>query len=210
METICFITDRLNKIKVKPNLELALWFYKKHILETNAEVEPLLTKYEFPLSGGAGGIPTWKWELFAAILVGDTKKKGYGIDLTGHEVKTYQWKRPPEYQYHKNSWEDKLGQDKGAKHVCIWYKDSPSNLEVYLTNGNDVDSVFESWRPKIYAAYEGEITKDRCRMHLPKNSILNKGKRILELLDGCIASKDETFFFKQKISKHAETEIPND
>ena len=199
METICFVTDRFNKSKVKPNLPLAFWFYKKHILEANAELDPLLRKYKFDSS-----IPAWKWELFVGILVGDVKKKGNGIDLTEHEVKAYQWKKSPEYQYHKNSWEDKLQEDKDAKHVCVWYKDTPDNIDVYLLHGNEVGPVFESWRPKIHEAYEGENTRDRCRMRLPKDSIMSKGRRILKIRNRKIIEKDLEFF--RKTPTHDETE----
>lgn len=199
METICFVTDRFNKCKVKPNLELAFWFYKKHILEADAELDPLLRKYQFDSK-----IPPWKWELFVGILVGDVKKKGNGIDLTEHEVKAYQWKKSPEYQYHKNSWKDKLQEDKDAKHVCIWYKDSPANIDVYLIHGGDVETVFDSWKPKIVDAYEGDIQRDRCRMRLPKDSIVSKGKRILGIREGKIVSRDSGFF--KRTLKHAETE----
>lgn len=199
METICFVRDRFSKSKVRPNIELAMWFYRKHILEANAELDPLLRKYQYKSS-----IPAWKWELFAGILVGDVKKKGYGIDLTEHEVKAYQWKKSPEYQYHKNSWQEKLEEDKGAKHVCIWYQDSPSNIEVYLVQGKDINTVFDSWKPKIVEAYSGENTKDRCRMSLPKTSIEGKGKLILKTVDGKLVNKDEDFF-KQRTPKHAET-----
>lgn len=202
METICFVKDRFSNSKIKPNLELAMWFYRKHILEANAELDPLLRKYNYKSS-----IPSWKWELFAGILVGDIKKNGYGIDLTEHEIKAYQWKKSPEYQYHKNSWQEKLEEDKGAKHVCIWYQDNPSNIEVYLLEGKDVGRVFDSWRPKIIEAYTGENTSDRCRMRLPKTSIEAKGRRILKTESGKLIDRDESYF-KQKTQTHAETETP--
>jgi hypothetical protein len=173
----CYISKFcLNNEEIKPNPELAMWFYKKHIIEVDRELDPILLKYKF-----TSKIPTWKWELFAAILVGDVKKQGNGIDLTEHEVKTYQWRKPPEYQYHRNSWEEKLGEDKKAKHVCVWYRNSLKDLDVLLVEGKDVAGVFESWRPEIYETYEVKKDKDRCRKNLPRASIEDKGKLILKI-----------------------------
>lgn len=181
-EKDCFIANYLlNNKEIKPNIELTYAFYKEHILEANQELDPLLNRYNFK-----SRIPSWKWELFAAILVGDLKKEGNGIDLLGHEVKAYLWKHPPEYQYHRKSWQDKLEEDKVAKHICIWYKEDLLDLDVYLINGSEIEEIFESWRPDIEQTYEIENPEKRCRKTLSKSIIEEKGSIILSIRSGLL------------------------
>jgi hypothetical protein len=170
-ENSCYIKNLSdNNEKIKPDIKQAFDFYKTHLLNANKELDPLLRKYQFK-----SRIPSWKWELFAAILVGDVKKQGNGIDLLGHEVKAYQWKHSPEYQYHRKSWEEKLEEDKQAKHICIWYKEDLKDLDVFIVEGRDIAEVFESWRPEIHEAYETENPEKRCRKNLPKSIIEKEG-----------------------------------
>lgn len=172
--------------EIKPNVELAFAFYEKHILNANMDLEPLLNLYQFKSE-----IPSWKWELFAAILVGDIKKKGNGIDLIEHEVKAYQWRNPPEYQYHRKSWQQKLEEDKNAKHICVWHKDDLKDIDVFLVNSEYVSHIFESWRSDIISTYEIEDPEKRCRKHLARAVIEEKGKLLLVIRGGKLVTDFE-------------------
>lgn len=171
--------DEIASDKVLPNAKLAMEFYREYILQANKGLDPLLSKYKFK-----SRIPSWKWELFAAILVGDFKKEGYGVDLINHEVKSYLWGGAPEYQYHRLSWKEKLEEDKRVDHILIWYKDSLEDVDVYLIHGPLVAGIFESWREDISTSYDADNPEKRCRKALPKSVIENLGKIILKIRNG--------------------------
>ena len=80
-----YLINKIQYLQVKPDLEKAIEFYQTHVLDCNAQLEPLLETYRFP-----SRLPFWKWELFAAILVGDVCRSytNEGADLTRYEVKS--------------------------------------------------------------------------------------------------------------------------
>lgn len=65
------------------NIPAAYNYYDKHI--NRQERFKLLEEYNLSI---AGSIPNIDWELFGAILTGDKGRRGYGADLSLHEIKS--------------------------------------------------------------------------------------------------------------------------
>ena len=93
------------------------------------------------------------WEVFASILLksmGSPSRRG--PDLGEYEVKSAVDGGSFEYQYHRNSWEDKLAADSRAGHVFIWHRDDLAHVEVWFCEGSALKEQFDKWRAeKPYA-----------------------------------------------------------
>lgn len=71
------------------------------------------------------------WELFASILVRDRGLPTQsGLDLERYEVKSATYRSSFEYQYHRNSWREKLAADRAAGHLFISHQDWLRLVEV--------------------------------------------------------------------------------
>ena len=195
--------------EVAPNLERALDFYRKHLLETDRELDPLLRIYNFKSQ-----LPSWKWEMFAAILVGDVgantgkSKNGKGADLVNHEVKSALSGNSFEYQYHRKSWREKLDRETQIGHLYISYWPGYGDLDVRFVAGEALADLFRGWEPKVRAAYEtpdgkpktrskqkkspdqagsgrvensSEKAEDRCRFSIPHKTVVERGSAILKI-----------------------------
>ena len=77
------------------------------------------------------------WELFASILIQDrgVSVQG-GLDLERYEVKSAAYRSSFEYQYHRNSWQEKLDKDRSAGHLFISHKDGLRFVEVRYCAGS--------------------------------------------------------------------------
>ena len=81
------------------------------------------------------------WEVFASILLKTTGAASRsGPDLGDHEVKSAVDGGTFEYQYHRNSWKEKLAADRRAGHVFIWHRDELTHIEVWFCEGSDLDT----------------------------------------------------------------------
>jgi len=168
------------KNEVTPDVEKALDFYKKHLLEANSVLDPLLREYNFKSK-----IPSWKWEIFAAILVGDVSRgTNKGSDLENHEVKSRLIGDDFEYQYHRRSWKEKLKQEIYIKHIYISYWPGFADLNVRIVDGIYLKEFFEKWEPEIIDAYEVKDPKQRFRRYIPYATIVELGKLILRIRGG--------------------------
>ena len=179
-----YIISELPFLQVKPDILKAVGFYKTHLLSSNEQLDPLLRTYNFKSE-----LPSWKWELFIAILVGDkATSKGRrgtkGSDLLRHEVKAAQNGRDFEYQYHKKSWREKLEKEAIINHVYISYEEDLRELIVRLVPGNELVHHFEKWRPEIVKNYECEKPQQRFRRRIPYKEIVEKGITLLRIKNG--------------------------
>lgn len=179
-----YLLNDLQYLQVKPNAENAFSFYKTHLFEANCVLDPLLRTYNFKSE-----LPSWKWELFAAILVGDiatakNRRGTKGADLLRHEVKTAQNGRDFEYQYHKNSWREKLEKELIIDHVYISYWEDFRSLDVRVISGKSLKDYFEAWYPLIQECYECEKPKQRFRKRIPYKEIIENGKLIMRIKGG--------------------------
>ena len=81
------------------------------------------------------------WEVFASILLKTTGAASRsGPDLGDYEVKSAVDGGSFEYQYHRNSWKEKLAADRHAGHVFIWHWDELSHIEVWFCEGPGLDA----------------------------------------------------------------------
>ena len=86
------------------------------------------------------------WEIFASILLREMGTTGRsGPDLGDYEVKSAVDGGSFEYQYHRNSWQQKLAGDRRAGHVFIWHKDELSHVEVWFCGGSTMNEHFNAW-----------------------------------------------------------------
>jgi hypothetical protein len=182
-----YLINKLQYLQVTPNLEKAVEFYQTHVLDCNTLLEPLLGTYQFP-----SRLPFWKWELFAAILVGDVCRlyTNEGADLTNHEVKSRLNNQSFEYQYHKNSWREKLAKEPLIRHIYISYWPGFRNLDVRIVNGSDLAHHFASWEPGLIEAYESVTPKQRFRKRIPFKEVVEKGSLFLRIRNGKPVPRD--------------------
>jgi hypothetical protein len=179
-----YLINEPRYLQVKPDPKKAMEFYRTHLLQSNAELDPLLQTYNFKSE-----LPSWKWELFIAILVGDIatakgRRGTKGADLLRHEVKTAQNGRDFEYQYHKKSWREKLEKESLINHVYVSYHDGFQELDVRLVPGRALTHHFESWRPEIIENYECEKPKQRFRRRIAYKEVVEKGQMLLRIKNG--------------------------
>jgi len=183
-----YLINKIQYLQVRPDLEKAIGFYQTHVLDCNAQLEPLLETYRFP-----SRLPFWKWELFAAILVGDVCRSytNEGADLTRHEVKSRLNRQSFEYQYHKNSWREKLAKEPLIRHVYISYWPGFRDLDVRIVEGQDLAHHFTSWEPGLIEAYETDRPSQRFRRRIPFREVVEKGSLYLRIRNGVALSRDQ-------------------
>lgn len=86
------------------------------------------------------------WEVFASILLrttGTTSRAG--TDLRDYEIKSAVDGNSFEYQYHRNSWQEKLAADRQAGHVFIWHRDELSHVEIWFCEGQTLAEQLNEW-----------------------------------------------------------------
>jgi hypothetical protein len=138
------------------DVQKAYSFYKTFILTHTRDEQKIYAEYGFSLEGSIGSTD---WEVFAAILVGDTKKAGYGADLHKHEVKSAIAGGSFEYQYHKLKGHEKLIEDKQVDHVFISHSADFCQVDVWLVKADKIRRVFDSWEPELLHNYDPTETK---------------------------------------------------
>jgi len=187
-----YLINKPKLLQVKPDLEKALEFYQKHVLECNDELEPILDTYHFP-----SRLPFWKWEVFAAILMGDVCRSytNEGADLMNHEIKSRLNKCSFEYQYHRNSWRQKLAKEPTLRHVYISYWPGYRNLDVRVVEGHLLKEHFESWEPELIETYETGRPRQRFRRRIPFKEVIDKGFLYLRIRNGKAVNRDPLLIY---------------
>ena len=122
------------------------------------------------------------WEVFASILVRDRGVPTQsGLDLERHEVKSAVYGGSFEYQYHRNSWREKLNKDRAAGHIFISHRDGLRLVEVRYCEGSLMSEFFDAWeeeRPYSRA------TQQRYRKAVPLGWVRENATLILRIEDG--------------------------
>jgi len=167
-----FYNYLIDNNSVLPDTNGAISFFKEHIVESNKSLVPLLIKYQFKSQ-----VPSWKWELLAAILLGDIQKKGNGNDLLRHEVKS-SCSRTFEYQYCRKSWREKISQERLVDHIFISYTKDYS-IQVRRLMGSQLGDIFNSWETQI-AEQMSEAPNMRYRRSLSLNYVKDNGELLLD------------------------------
>ena len=175
-----------------PRVSDAVEFYRVHILKGNSTLAPICERY-----GCKSHIPSWKWEMFAAILVNDTAKGGNGSDLLHHEVKSVKKGNSFEYQYHCNSWKEKLDREYEIDHVFITYEPGYRNVVIRKISGADLATIFDTWRVSVKNAYSNK-PRQRCRKSLSHTLVADKGTILLDIEGGKLKHFDPYYFSSTK------------
>ena len=122
------------------------------------------------------------WELFASILVRDRGVPAQsGLDLERYEVKSAAYGSSFEYQYHRNSWQEKLKADRAAGHLFISHRDGLKFVEVRYCAGSMLDEFFDAWEAE--RPYS-DGTRQRFRKQIPFGWVRRNGKLLLRIIDG--------------------------
>ena len=122
------------------------------------------------------------WEVFASILLKSTGTTSQsGPDLGDYEVKSAVDGSSFEYQYHRNSWQDKLQADRQAGHVFIWHRDELSHVEVWYCEGSDLTDQFDAWQSEQPYA---EQSQQRFRKSVTPSWVRENATLLLRLEDG--------------------------
>ena len=122
------------------------------------------------------------WELFASILIQDRGVSVQdGLDLERYEVKSAAYRSSFEYQYHRNSWQEKLDKDRSAGHLFISHKDGLRFVEVRYCAGSTLQGFFDAWEAE--RPYS-DGTQQRFRKQIPFGWVLENGSLLLRIIDG--------------------------
>ena len=125
------------------------------------------------------------WELFASILVRDRGVPTQsGLDLERYEVKSATYGSAFEYQYHRNSWREKLGADRAAGHLFISHHDWLRLVEVRYCAGAELREFFDAWEAERPYSNQGQ---QRFRRSVPFGWVREKATLLLRIKDGEVA-----------------------
>ena len=125
------------------------------------------------------------WELFASILVRDRGLPTQsGLDLERYEVNSATYGSSFEYQYHRNSWREKLAADRAAGHLFISHQDWLRLVEVRYCAGADLLEFFDAWEADRPYADPGQ---QRFRRSVPFGWVRENAGLLLRISDGEVA-----------------------
>ena len=122
------------------------------------------------------------WEVFASILLktmGSASQSG--PDLGSYEVKSAVSEAPFEYQYHRNSWRNKLKADRRAGHVFIWWREALSQIEVWYCEGSDLEEHFGAWEAENPYSDDAQ---QRFRKNVSAGWVKTNATLLLRIVDG--------------------------
>lgn len=197
----------INTAPLKPDLERAIKWYKKNIVEMEEELSATLDEYGFE-----NGLPSWKWEQFIAILVGDRKKSvtegrnstnGKGSDLENYEIKSRLNGASFGYKYHKFSWADKLREEARISHVYISYWEKYKDLDVRLIPGSNLTDLLSAWTPEIKLNFENESGSkhlESARFGIPFKTVCERGSLILSVRNQEVIQYSPTLEYSSKVA----------
>ena len=122
------------------------------------------------------------WEVFSSILI---KQQGTpsasGPDLGEYEVKSAVDGGSFEYQYHRDSWQDKFAADRRAGHILIWHWDELAKVEVWYCTGSDLEERFTAWEAKKPYSTPGQ---QRFRQQVSAGWVRENATLLLRIEDG--------------------------
>lgn len=129
------------------------------------------------------------WELFASILVRDPGVASHsGLDLERYEVKSAIGRGSFEYQYHRNSWQEKLRADREAGHIFISHEDGLRLVEVRYSEGVLMQGFFDAWEEEQPYSKPGQ---QRFRKQVPLGWVRDNATTLLRIVDGEVPEEPE-------------------
>jgi len=174
----------INTKTINPDPIKAFYFYKEHILKAVEYLSPLLERHHLKKKVR---VPSWKWELFSAILFGDTAENAIYTDLSNHEVKSAKEKSAFEYLYYRKKWKGKLHKEMNINHVYISYQIGFKDIDVRLVRGQQIADIFKSWEPEIeefYSIKKKKRRSPRIRKNVSFKTVKKTGKLMFKIRNG--------------------------
>lgn len=128
------------------------------------------------------------WEVFASILVKDIGKKlAAGIDLSNNEVKSAVSGGSYEYQYHKNTGEEKLTNDMKVGHLFFEHANNLRLVNLRWIHGSKLKEFFKKWLDGYPDPYPQRYRKNIPFSWVKKNAVL-----LMTLTDGEVTYPEPT------------------
>ena len=123
------------------------------------------------------------WEVLASILTGDPGTGTTdGIDLHDYEVKSARQGSAFEYQYHRNSWAEKLHRDMAVGHLFFMHQDNLGKVELWFARGEDMaPDHFDRWLAEKPYSSPGQ---QRFRKNVSRGWVLSNGTMLMALEGG--------------------------
>jgi hypothetical protein len=114
------------------------------------------------------------WEVFTSILVDDLGQKlASGVDLSNHEVKSAAMGGGYEYQYHKNTGQQKLARDMKVGHLFFEYADNLRLVNLRFVHGSKMKKkFFTPWLESYPDPYPQRYRKSVSNSWVKSNGIL--------------------------------------
>ncbi|WP_169267303.1 MULTISPECIES: hypothetical protein [Brasilonema] len=162
-------------------IQQAYDFYRKFIY--NEELISLLREYNIRIPGS---ISPQLWELFGAILTGDTGTGSYGADLSNYEVKSSIDGNAFEYQYHLRTGRGKLLKDMTVDHLFVSYSRDYRNVTVRQLGGDFLSEIFRSWLPGLEERYGTQEFLRRYRKNISNSTVKVHGRVVMSIKDGML------------------------
>lgn len=153
-------------------------YYNQHI--NRQERFRLLKEHKFSITGSIASID---WELFGAILTGDSGKLGYGSDLGSYEIKSATGTGSFEYQYHLRGGLTKLKEDMVVDHIFISYAPDYATVTVRLVQGIALEPFFQKWEPELIVNYSGNNPRQRFWRSIAYGTVVKLGAIIMRIED---------------------------
>lgn len=164
------------------NIEAAMDFYHRYLGGPAREKRALREQYGFEPDSQTAA--SGDWELWAAILLGVQRSgERYGHDLKLAEVKSGKAGSSFEYQYHREGGVAKLDAERDVYHIYVTHSESMQKVDVVVVQGEDLATVFESWREGLIRNYESPDAQ-RYRKSVARGHVGRLGKPLLKIAGG--------------------------
>jgi len=102
-----------------------------------------------------------------------------GVDLSGNEVKSAENGGNYEYQYHKNTGQQKLRDDMRVGHLFFDHKDNLRSVDLRYASGEALAAFFQKWLTEFPDPYQ-----QRYRKNIPFRWVQQNAKLLMSLRDG--------------------------
>jgi hypothetical protein len=159
------------------DFEKALMFFHAYMY---GPLQGKLRLYEARDVRATGAAMSSDWEVFASILLRDPgKKRAAGIDLSQYEVKSALDGGSYEYQYHKNTGEEKLRKDMEVGHLFFDHRDNLRHVDLRYAHGSWMILFFKKWLEDYPDPYP-----QRYRKNIPFNWVKQNGLLLMTLKKG--------------------------
>jgi hypothetical protein len=159
-------------------LDLAYTWYRKLLKEYQEKKQIyFLRGFKTPV------IQSRDWEVFGSLLLNDKANKGLGSDLQNHEIKSAQVGNSFEYQYARISGMKKWHHESSIDHLLISYEKDYMDITARLLPAHMANAIMKEWFLKIEEAYYQGKPRQRCRLAIPYDYVVDYGAVVFRTCD---------------------------